>query len=281
MFTKNIFPKIRIHTWGGLGSQLYAIALSYDINEKFNFRKVKFISHSSGVTKREPEIYFYSKSLTSKNDYTEQKNVKFLKLKNNVKFISKKILQFTGTFSDCNDNKSSLSIKPWVITVRGHYAGRQISLPSALEILAAVNKEFSPEITGVRNLAIHYRLGDLEVLSEKNPIHFQKLKNQINYVMQNHNSKTVFLYSDSIFLAKSRLSINGLNFVERDISALETIYECVQSNNFIGTNSKISIWIAILRATFNNDGKTYLPVEIKHMIIGENHEFPNQSIIYY
>ena len=48
--------KLRIHCWGGLGSQLYAVALIYDLLKRFPKRKITLYLHTSGATRRHSEI---------------------------------------------------------------------------------------------------------------------------------------------------------------------------------------------------------------------------------
>ena len=71
------------------------------------------------------------------------------------------------------------------------------------------------------------------------------------------------------------------NIVPKDMSPLKTVHECVRSKVFIGTNSKISIWVAILRATKNSDQISYLPESIKHMLSSQESSFVTKSIKFY
>ena len=49
---------LRVHCWGGLGSQLYALAVAYDLQRKYPKRKIKLLLHTGGVTKRVSELDF-------------------------------------------------------------------------------------------------------------------------------------------------------------------------------------------------------------------------------
>ena len=51
-----LVPSIKVHCWGGFGSQLFALALCNELKTKFPTRKLILILHSSGVSKRVPEI---------------------------------------------------------------------------------------------------------------------------------------------------------------------------------------------------------------------------------
>jgi len=52
----SLLPRIKIHVWGGLGSQLHAWYLAEALMVKHPGRKIKLVFHSSGVTRRTPEI---------------------------------------------------------------------------------------------------------------------------------------------------------------------------------------------------------------------------------
>jgi hypothetical protein len=279
-------PKIKIHTWGGLGSQLYAVALAIDLEQRFKYRQIEYISHTGGVTKREPAIQFYSRNVREKNDYkvikSGKKNVEY---KNKVTLLGKKLLLFTGILANGNDTHGVAKIRPWTLSIRGHYSYREVSFISAVAILKRIDNEFISEVNSnnLEAIALHYRLGDLELLLEKSPINTDQVKSILEKVLDTAGTREIYLYSDSILLAKSKLINNepDLKIVTREISPLMTIYECVHSKIFIGTNSKISIWIAILRATKNINQTSYLPLEIKHMLIGNENSFANKSIKFY
>lgn len=285
---RNIFhPKIRIHTWGGLGSQLYAVALAIEIKRIFPHRNIKFICHTSGVTEREPEIQFFSKTIHTKNDFNDGFLNSSTAKKNNrhmVKNLLIKILNLTGIMQRCNNNKEFLKLKPWILIIRGHYTGVDISSHTALEILQKIDDVFvSNKRVGSDFLSLHYRLGDLISLKEKNPINSKLLSEIILKANKTYKSNKVYIYSDSIEVARSELSkfIIKAEIIPRQISALETVHECVNSSIFIGTNSKISIWIAILRAASSNTKRSYLPTDLKQMINHNHSSYITNSIIFY
>ena len=58
MFTKKLY----VHIWGGFGSQLFALALGIDIKNKFPAKEIYYKFHTSGVTKREIEIFGQSEN---------------------------------------------------------------------------------------------------------------------------------------------------------------------------------------------------------------------------
>jgi hypothetical protein len=286
MIILSLLPKVRIHTWGGLGSQLYAVALANDLQIKFNYRRIKYISHTSGVTRREPALQFYSKDIRDKNDYSKITHAqRHNKYRTKLSFLAKKILISAGIMAYCNDNKETDNLKPWILIIRGHYSNRRISLESATRILQKINSEFDSETDhkDLENITLHYRLGDLVTLPEKSPIKTKQVKDVLKMVLDKAETRTLYLHSDSTLLAKSKLmnERQEFNIVTKELSPLKTVHECVRSKVFIGTNSKISIWVAILRATKNSDQISYLPEAIKHMLSSQESSFVTKSIKFY
>ena len=47
-----LIPPIKIHCWGGLGSQLYALALAIDLKHRFYTRKIDTKTHQFNIIKR-------------------------------------------------------------------------------------------------------------------------------------------------------------------------------------------------------------------------------------
>jgi len=134
------FP-IRIHCWGGLGSQLFALALAYDLHAKFPSRRIIVFCHSSGVTQRPPEIYgmldfvkcVEIKDFDENEAWSARKNEKaklsitktfHIFLKNYVFAF----LESIGFLSKSNSDLEYTKVKPWVVSFRGHYTHRILNL---------------------------------------------------------------------------------------------------------------------------------------------------------
>lgn len=282
-----MFPSVRIHTWGGLGSQLYALALSIDLKDKVFKRQKKFINHTGGTTKRLPEMSFYTENTKSVDDFdtNDKQETKNSSFKGTIKLYFKKLIFVTGFYAECNDNRDMHAMKPWVIVIRGHYSHRQVSKESVTIIFQKIEENYfrAHDTKPDRAFAMHYRLGDLEVISEKSPIRLESIQEIIDEITTDQSIQFLSLYSDTLDLAKQRLNFtnNGLIIKSEDKLPLETIYECVMSHTFVGTNSKISFWIAICRSVFKSEGFTYLPLEIKHMIDYQKKLTGNHEITYY
>lgn len=282
-----MFPSVRIHTWGGLGSQLYAISLSIDIEDKVFKRGKKFINHTGGTTKRLAEMSFYTKNTKSIDDYkdSDRQGIKIPASRRTIKLFFKRIILFSGFYAECNNNEDTQAIKPWVIVIRGHYSHRQVTKNSVIRIFQALEDNYFRvhNATTERAFTMHYRLGDLEEIVEKSPVGLGSINRIIHEINTHQHIKFLNLYSDSIDLATQRLNSAkiGLIIKSENKSPLEIIYECVLSETFVGTNSKISFWIAICRSVIKTNGFTYLPLEIKHMMDYQRKLQGNHEIIYY
>ena len=121
---------LRIHCWGGLGSQLYALATAYDLQKKYPKRKIKLLLHTGGVTKRVCELDFIDSidfEIIQIRDFqildkVYKNRVKLDKI--SVKKLLIKILYFFGFIVSVNSKADFDSVRPWTVSTRGHYFNR-------------------------------------------------------------------------------------------------------------------------------------------------------------
>ena len=258
-----ILPPLRVHTWGGLGSQLFAIALADDLFHRFPKRTVRIILHTGGVTLRDPEVtdvfpefnYGYVQDF---KPYSRATNGEMEKSNNGLrKFI--KILAFkTGFLAFCNDDAETNNLSPWVLSIRGHYAYRNINSDFLEKLFNAMIRQ-CPINDQNQDCSIHYRLGDLLSINEKSPIAANSIISEYSRIDKEIEFSKVVIFSDSPIEARSRFSSFGeKELVFPDISTLEVLSQSVHSKYFIGTSSKISFWIAAIRAVVH-ERKSSLP----------------------
>ena len=139
-------------------------------------------------------------------------------------------------------------IKPWTTMIRGHYSKRLISdnfLNHCIEKFTNYNLYFSSQ-----TLVIHYRLGDLIDLPNKSIIDPNYVIEKIRKIAETDKLEQILVYSDTISEAKRLLSpIESLsNFIQfSDESTFTVVQNAISSKHFIGTNSKVSIWISKFR----------------------------------
>ncbi len=81
------FLTLRVHCWGGLGSQLFALAHAYELHKKFPNRKILLLMHTSGVSERFSELDFLGdfefeiRQVRILNDHLSIKALKYVEYK--------------------------------------------------------------------------------------------------------------------------------------------------------------------------------------------------------
>ena len=260
---KIICPKLKIHCWGGLGSQLQALSFYLIVKDKWPDRKLELVLHTSGITKRESEIDFLSSQINIKSveDFTSKHinsghnsfKMRFLKL---YKGQIRSFLNFSKLV--ITDDNKIMSIMPWTIDIRCTYS--KINLSSELIKSLGFLLKFDPEQAKKDIIGIHYRAGDLLKLKTESLIPLKIILNQIeNLNIDQTKPKRVVFYSDSdLELAEFKTSSN-LEFEFKRTDTLNTILELASANVFIGTNSKVSLWVAILKYGFEIPSLILLP----------------------
>lgn len=282
-----LLPPIRIHIWGGLGSQLYAWALYIDLLEHFPYRKVKLVFHNGGVTRRNPDIahFFNSDSVEVVRDFGRKSHEEVVKrprlqIRNLVRAIASRFLTISGFLSSCEEVDSIESLKPWVLEIRGHYSYRKIKHSTVNEIYRQLID--ANEVESARNyIGVHDRLGDLLSLDSKGPTPVEALTAEISNAIQQNPKLSVKVFSDSIEEAKKRLGLlSGFSEFEYiDVDPTLTILSLVRSEYFVGTSSKISLWVVIFRNSAFSGEKSTMPSNLQMNLIS-NIGF-RQNISYY
>ena len=260
------FLNLKIHCWGGLGSQLYALAVASSLQVKFKRRRISLVLHTSGVSKRFVEldfiknlpfevnqVYDFSPSTRSEPETTELKELPF------KKFV-KSALYFTRFVCTANTDSEFVKVRPWTLELRGHYSERSIE-PSFYEYLLLKIKERIGDLSVSRNaISIHYRMGDLLQLTNKSVYPVEKIVEKVNELTETNNYSKIIVYSDSPKNVEDALISAGLNknFIVRDVDTIDVISECASSEYFIGTNSKVSLWIVNIRRFLGNGDMCFL-----------------------
>ena len=54
----SLLPVLKIHSWGGFGSQLFTAYVILKVQKRYPGRRIKVIVHTSGVTRRVSEFEF-------------------------------------------------------------------------------------------------------------------------------------------------------------------------------------------------------------------------------
>ena len=273
-------PPIRVHIWGGFGSQLFGLVIAWRLSTSHRYRRVKLIFHTSGVSERVREL-----PLSWLSDYSINEIQDFAKSrmgvgpsqststsKTLVSFLNSVLIRI-GLLARANTDLELRRLKPWVLALRGHYTEFRLE---DLEITRLMSLfEISKKRPFDNVLSIHYRLGDLLKLSSKSYIQPNRIKEALNHL--SHKNIPVVILSDSdsevvSSLLASHLNERGSSYLR--MSPIDTIRSCVNSVEFLGTNSKLSLWIAIFR--LSEGAMTALPRELLNHLENEI-ELENQS----
>jgi hypothetical protein len=269
-FLAKLFPPIQVHVWGGFGSQLYGLLFASRLKQATLGRDFKLIFHKSGVTERHLQIPFeVLKTLNylEVNDFTPVRtNTSGINLSNSVIKFSRvlilKFLLFTGLLATANNEDEFKSLKPWVIWVRGHYTGLKQSESNLLNLRDLLG--IKPPHNSNHLILVHLRLGDLIYLQSKTFVDPDIVFAQIDQFDLSHPIEVV---SDSPVLEVTEIIKSvSLRYRIRSIENLDidsTIRRCLEAGVFIGTNSKVSVWIAIFRALTDTSAPTAIPSSFK------------------
>lgn len=257
---------IRVHCWGGLGSQLHALATAYDLKIKDPKRRIKLVLHTGGFTKRVSELDFIPDidfEIIQVNDFHIGDTGYGNQVKSNNARFKRFLVRFLYYFNfivSANSNLEFNKVRPWTVSIRGHYFKRVVSTDFYKYLLGHIKFEEKQIIRSQFEIAIHYRMGDLLTLTEKSISPANKIVNAVKQVKKNHNNVKINVYSDSPQIAKETLFSAGLTdkFVVSDRSTIDVIRACVSANYFIGTGSKVSLWIVNIRRYMGEVNNNYL-----------------------
>ena len=257
--------------WGGLGSQLFGVSLVHSLKKRFPNRSIITVLHSSGVTRRDPEIIklFPELDFVISDDFIgrafHDSGSKKFSLKSLVRRIMRRILLLSSLLSQENYDSRS-QIRFWTLEIRGHYLYRQVSADFLNLLLIRLEAYVNSDFEEFRNsIVLHYRLGDLLELSNKGFVEPNRISSILNCMQESAN---VSVFSDSpdvaILLLGNKEQNKNLESVT--LPTVETVYAASRGAAFVGTSSKISYWIVLLRLAISDDSVNYLPLEDKPVI---------------
>ena len=277
--------KGQIHCWGGLGSQMYAWALFERLQVQFPNKKFKLVFHTGGVTKRLPDLEsifaknekdFVQDFESSDNPISGKSQNKKLgsTIKKSFTRVIKQVLNSTGFVASANNETEFSKLKPWAISVRGHYSELRIDLETILLMKTradssgsnySINMEQNKELD-----VLHYRLGDLLSLAEKSPIKTKRITNAILEAKAG-TTHDLWVLSDSPSQAVELLRREDpeirVKLDDGSLDAWQSFMAMSNANIFIGTNSKLSIWAIIFRALILQEAPSYISAEVKHHVV--------------
>jgi hypothetical protein len=272
-----LLPKLRyltalkIHCWGGLGSQLFAVALYFQLKNRFPKRSMILVLHDGGVTKRISEIEgIFSEISTMKiHDFSNPASKESTRPKSQRYVLRsiKGILEKFHVVLTLNSGDDFQSVLPWTLSIRGHYSYRRVSsnaLALLLSRLSPAGKDrLQKDLSDPIQMGVHYRLGDLVNLASKSPLDVERVSQVLSGALSRPETSEIKVFSDSPEIAAGlfQQEMSHCSIVSEEMPTWETIGLLSRSQIFVGTFSKISIWIVILRY-FSKDSKlSYMPAE--------------------
>jgi hypothetical protein len=259
-------PPLRIHIWGGLGSQLFAIALAFDILKMYPKRELILVLHSSGVTKRQPEVcgLFPEFKYHEVDDFSAREShdsrIRYLSFRSIFLAFLRNCALFSGVLAEENDGRTR-RVHKWTLSVRGHYSHRVID-KEFLKILGLRLHGFLKNDNDIyrEKVILHYRLGDLVELTNKTNINPHRIANIFSRIGA---PLEITVLSDSPEMARALIEETSpkSTIVTDNLSTVKAIWAGAGAKTFIGTSSKISYWIILLRTAFHKQSQNFMPTE--------------------
>ena len=283
-YMRNLQFPLKVHCWGGLGSQLFGVLLYLELKDKFSRRKITLCLHEGGVTLRNSEIGGIFENITieeigdfseSSHDTQVEQSHPSAGFRNRAKQLLVK-LKVVLALDDSTDFKS---VKPWTFSIRGHYSYRRIHKESYDLLKSSLSKDgsnrFHIHMDQRIQLGVHYRLGDLLELSTKSPMELSRLIRVIESEMQEKRFESLKVFSDSPAKAVSLIKeqIPQLSVDNEELPTWETIGVLSRSETFVGTFSKISLWVVVLRYFSAELLPSFMPTESERnlkQLLGED-----------
>lgn len=251
---------LKIHAWGGLGSQLFAISLANHLSNRFQLRKFIIVLHSSGVTRRIPEVIELYPEFTFEvnEDFvptsTEGRIGTISSLNKFARRIARTLLLRVRLIASCDDDFETKRVKPWTFQIRGHYSYRTVGDDFLLDLYSRIVKKRKFLDVPIEEMCVvHYRLGDLLVLNEKRPIVVDDIVGEFNKrFIGRWINPTLLVFSDSPREAGRRIQLSlKVPVLAPNADSLEVLLNSSNAGYFIGTASKLSFWIVAIRHARN------------------------------
>jgi len=261
---------IKVHIWGGLGSQLYGAVAAWRIIERFPKRHVILTFHTSGLTRRtlEVEIAHHANiSIKCVDDWKPNGIVNEIQPTDIMKQV-KRIFLFSlksvgrqiGFLATPNQDRDFQKIRPWVISLRGDYSRIRLKREELekISVILGISTADAIQESETNSIALHFRSGDLLTHKTSSYINPRRISKIPNFGTE----KLVSIYTDGDGnQVRSEFSTHLPNLKVVINTPKEVIIECFKAKQFVGTSSKLSLWISILRLS-HGKSDTFLPHDL-------------------
>jgi hypothetical protein len=271
-FLNRISPALRVHSWGGLGSQLFSAHLAIVLREKYPKRRIKVLVHTSGLTQRFTEFNFQNLGVQTRqlddffdlNMNTKEGQLPHLitNFRHHLKYLLKRIFFATQILNYGNTDEDICRIKPWTLALRGHYTKITIHRQSLIVLADALIDSTKHGIKPTPDIAIHYRLGDLLEIKRESVINPQRIVEILAEIPFDNLSISVLCDSPQETWKNFTRGVPVLTTLKSAfVSPISAMHTCIESQLFIGTSAKLALWIALFRAAIY-EKESFLPSEL-------------------
>jgi len=270
-----------VHSWGGLGSQIFAWLVADRVASE---RNTVLVHHTSGVTRRTLELRDVQSTFEmreiddfySAHPHSGARLSTTSRLRLAPRHFARLVLNSSGVITSGSAGRSlEPRLHPWTLAYRGHYTDSRLDARQVVRLDHALSVSTIPNFltAGAHNslITVHYRLGDLTtgVKGGAAFVSAPRLRHEILRVLELRADEIegVMLVSDSWELASESLDLpRSVEVVqpENGAAAWDDLAALTQGAHLIGTNSKLSFWAAV---ALSYQGRPWsLPHELHPMV---------------
>jgi len=233
----------------------------------FPGKRIILVLHTGGITARSSEIDFLSNkiNLLKVDDYRASSKSK--KLHNSG---SKSIFSFIYIYIKflanyfrfvITDDRKVFKVRFWTNSVRCTYTANVLRKQDIVHMAGLL--EIDSNSSEQNFLGVHYRMGDLPTVKPESLVPLKSISSVINQIVSTGAViEKVKIFSDSILDDYNLRLPEEIGFEWKSVETLQTIRELSKAKYFVGTNSKVSLWVAIFRLCLSVPGDIYLPVNV-------------------
>ena len=233
----------------------------------FPGKRIILVLHTGGITARSSEIDFLSSkiNLLKVDDYRASSNSKQLHKSDSKSIYTfiKKYIKFLANYLSfvITDDRKVFKVRFWTYAVRCTYTSSVLRKQDIVHVAGILGIDSN---TSEQNfLGVHYRMGDLPTLKPSALVPLNSISIVVNELTR---AGAVFgkvkIFSDSI-VDNSNLQLpKEIDSEWKSVDTLQTIRELSIAKYFVGTSSKVSLWVAIFRWALDAPGDVYLPTSI-------------------
>lgn len=269
---------INLHTWGGLGAQLSSLITKNYLQEKYPNCVFKIIVHEDpnykfAYSKFETDISLLPSAIDTEivHDFVLPKHMRIVnepKTKFFLRSIRSKLLslQINNVFiTQKIYTLSEFKLKRFI----RHLTISNINIDCEVRFYEKLIAELGTE-SNKSIILCHWRLGDLYLTSKKSAGSDKKYLEFLNEILVISGIKKVQIHSESVDIVRQLVRRNNFNFasettlemIDKNVPAIEIVKNGLSAEYFIGSISKLSAWIAVLRIILGKGTHTYIPKEL-------------------